>query len=116
MEMPGWMARLMLRTGTLAQISVVGRRSGLERTAIVNKKPAPGGGFYVGAGDDGHQWARNLRAAGRCRLTLKGRTADYVATELEGEERMSAARSLAPPFTNPDESIRGPVFRLDPAR
>ena len=116
MQMPGWMAKFMQRTGLLAQITVVGRKSGLERTAIVNSKPAPGGGFYVAAGDDSHQWAQNLRAAGRCRLMVRRHGADYVATELEGEQRASAARILAPPFADPAKSIRGPVFRLDPDR
>jgi deazaflavin-dependent oxidoreductase (nitroreductase family) len=114
MEMPGWMASAMLRLGMLAQITVVGRKSGLERTAIVNKKSAPGGGYYVVAGDESHQWARNLRAAGRCKLTVKGATAELSATELEDDERLAAARSLAPPFTSADKAVAGPIFRLDP--
>lgn len=113
--MPGWMARFMLWRGTLAELTVVGRVSGLERTAIVNKAAAPGGGWYVAAGDETHQWAHNLRAAGRCRFSVRGDVGDYVATELEGEERMEAARALAPPFARGSVAPRGPVFRLDRA-
>lgn len=115
MQMPGWMARAMLRLGMLAEITVVGRKSGVERTAIVNKKAAPGGGYYVAAADDTHQWALNLRAAGRCKLTMKGQAAEYTAAELVGDERTAAAKTLAPPFTDVDKAIGGPVFHLDPA-
>lgn len=114
MEMPRPMAALMLRLGLLAEITVVGRKSGRSRTTVVNQKALPGGSYLVGAGDDSHQWALNLRAAGRCRLSVRGGTMDYVATELEGEERATATRALAPPFADPVRTIRGPVFRLDP--
>ncbi len=115
MEMPGWMASMMLRMGMLAEITVVGRKSGLERTAMINKKVMVDGSVLVAAGGEEHQWARNLRAAGRCKLTIKGQTAEYTAAELAGDERLSAAKSLAPPFADPAKSVAGPVFRLTPA-
>lgn len=113
MRMPGWLAAFMLRRGMLAEIAVVGRRSGVERRAIVNKRAAPDGGYYVVAGGPDHQWALNLRAAGRCTLTLKGKRGRYIARELDGAEREAAARALTPPFADPAKAIRGPVFRLD---
>jgi deazaflavin-dependent oxidoreductase (nitroreductase family) len=115
MEMPGWMASAMLRLGMLAQITVVGRKSGLERTALINKRAGPDGSYLVAAGGEDHQWARNLRAAGRCKLTVKGATREYAAIELEGEERAAAAKSLAPPFTDAGKAVSGPVFRLEQA-
>lgn len=114
MQMPRLMAALMVRLGMLAEITVVGRRSGRERSAVINKHALPDGRYLVGAGDQGHQWALNLRAARRCRLTTRGRTVEYLATELDGQERATATRALAPPFADPARTMRGPVFRLDP--
>jgi deazaflavin-dependent oxidoreductase (nitroreductase family) len=112
-EMPRLVARAMLRMGIwVGEITVVGRKSGQERTAIVQKAAAPGGSYYV-AGQASHQWALNVRAAGRCRFAVRGHLADYDAVELEGEERAAAVRALAPPFSGAGFTIDGLVFRLD---
>ena len=107
--------RAMVRFGVLAEITVVGRSSGQPRTAVINKAPAPGGGWYVASGKDSHQWCRNLQAAGRCRLRVGGRDAEFVARELSGEEYAEAARKLAPPFGKDRFAITGPAFHLTPA-
>ena len=83
------------------------------RTALVNKAAAPGGGYYVAAGDDTHQWAKNLRVSGRCLLRVKRRAAEYVATELLGDEYAAAVKALAPPIGGSRNAITGPAFRLD---
>jgi deazaflavin-dependent oxidoreductase (nitroreductase family) len=107
--------RAMVRFGVLAEITVVGRTSGQPRRAVINKAPAPGGGWYVASGKDSHQWSRNLQAAGRCRLRVGGRESDYVARELTGEEYAEAVRKLAPPFGKDRFAITGPAFHLAPA-
>ena len=112
MEMPGWMAKVMLRMGMLGEITVVGRKSGVERTAWINKKDAPGGGYHIAAGNEKDQRAKNLQAAGRCRLEVKGVENEYVATELVGDERTAALKGLAPPFAGDRMGITGPAFRL----
>ena len=45
--MPAWMAKAMLRLGMLAEITVVGRTSGVERQVWVDMGTAPGGGSFV---------------------------------------------------------------------
>ncbi len=115
MEMPGWMAKAMLRMGMLAEITVVGRKSGAERTAWINKKDAPGGGYYVAAGNESAQWAKNLQAVGRCRLKVKGVEKAFVAAEIDGDKRTVAVKALAPPFAGDRMGITGPAFRLAPA-
>jgi deazaflavin-dependent oxidoreductase (nitroreductase family) len=107
--------RAMVRIGVLAEITVPGRTSGLPRTAVINKAAAPGGCWYVASGKASHQWCRNLQAAGRCRLRVGGRVADYVARELSGEEYAEAVRRLAPPFGKERFAITGPAFHLTPA-
>lgn len=106
--------RAMVRFGVLAEITVVGRSSGKPRAAVINKASAPGGGWYVAAGGDSHQWARNLQAAGRCRLRVGGKEAECVARELSGEEYAEAVRKLAPPFGKDRFAITGPAFHLAP--
>lgn len=107
--------RAMVRFGMLAEITVMGRASGKPRSAVVNKAQAPGGGWYVAAGTPDHQWAHNLQAAGRCRLRVGGRAAEYAARELSGEEYAQAVRKLAPPFGKDRVAITGPAFHLTPA-
>ena len=91
--------RAMVGFGVLAQYTpVLGRRHGQPRTAVINKAPAPGGGWYLAAGKDSHRWFRNLQVIGRCRLRVGGKEAEYVARELTGDEYAEAVRKLAPPF------------------
>ncbi len=113
MQMPDRMGRVMVGLGLLAEITVTGRSSGQPRTALVNKAAAPGGGYYVAAGDDTHQWAKNLRVSGRCLLRVKRRAAEYVATELLGDDYAAAVKALAPPIGGSRNAITGPAFRLD---
>jgi deazaflavin-dependent oxidoreductase (nitroreductase family) len=115
MPMKDSIPRAMVRFGVLAEITVVGRSSGRPRTAVINKSAAPGGGWYVAAGKDSHQWARNHQAAGRCRLRVGGTEAEYVARELSGDEYAEAVKKLAPPFARDRVTITGPAFHLTPA-
>jgi deazaflavin-dependent oxidoreductase (nitroreductase family) len=107
--------RAMVRFGVLAEITVVGRSSGQPRTAVIKKTAAPGGGWYVAAGKDLHQWSRNLQAAGRCRLRVGGTEAEYLARELSGDEYAQAVKKLAPPLGGDRVAITGPAFHLTPA-
>lgn len=115
MPMKDAVPRAMVRFGVLAEITVVGRTSGQMRTAVINKASAPGGGWYVAAGKDSHEWSRNLQASGRCQLRVGGTEAEYVARELAGDEYAQAVKKLAPPFGGDRVAITGPAFHLTPA-
>lgn len=77
---------------------------------------SPSGSLYVAAGSQTADWALNLRAEPRCSVTVAQRTADYLAAEVEGDERAAALRELILKYGTPAERLGlGPVFRLDTA-
>jgi len=72
-----------LPMGPNGLVTIRGRKSGLPRTtalAII----AVGGRRWVWAPWGEVQWVRNLRAAGRATICVRGRTEAVRATELSG--------------------------------
>jgi deazaflavin-dependent oxidoreductase (nitroreductase family) len=87
-------ARLPL--GFNGLITIRGRKSGLPRTtpvAII----AVSGRRWVWAPWGDVQWVRNLRAAGRATITIRGRKEEVRATELDPTERVGFFRDTLGP-------------------
>lgn len=105
----------LARWGKVALLETRGRVSGrLARTAVGFVEEGDGS-LVVAAGSDDADWARNLRASGRCRVTIGERTADYEAAEVEADARGPAVAALILRYGTPAERLgHGPVFRLRP--
>ena len=116
-------------------VTIRGRKSGLPRTtplAIIEV----GGRRWVWAPWGEVQWVRNLRAAGRATIAVRGRTEEVSATELDPTERVGYFRDVLGPLArsipfgvrfirivdgvdldDPVEAAEGrPVFELHPVR
>jgi deazaflavin-dependent oxidoreductase (nitroreductase family) len=99
----GWfnpIARKLLAAGAPmgpnALITIPGRSSGLPRStplAIIEH----GGRRWVWAPWGDVQWVRNLRAAGHATITVRRRTEDVRATELDAAERVAFFRDVLRP-------------------
>lgn len=72
----------------------------------------PDGSWRVAAGDPDADWALNLRAEPRCRVTIAESVVDALAEELEGGELAATVRDLILKYGTPAERGRGPAFRL----
>jgi len=73
----------------------------------------PDGSWRVAAGDPEADWALNLRAAPRCRVTVGESVVDALAEELDGREHAATVRDLILKYGTPAERLgRGPAFRL----
>jgi deazaflavin-dependent oxidoreductase (nitroreductase family) len=78
-------------------VTIRGRKSGLPRTtalAII----AVGGRRWVWAPWGEVQWVRNLRAAGRATISVRGRNEEVSATELDPAERVGYFRDVLAPL------------------
>lgn len=116
-------------------ITVRGRKSGEPRTtplAIIDDKVS--GKRWVWAPWGDVHWVRNLRAAGRATITVRGRREDVRATELDPAQRVGFFRDTLGPLArsipfglwfirtvdgvdlnHPLEAANGrPVFELHP--
>ena len=116
-------------------ITIRGRKSGLTRTtpvAIIEVS----GRRWVWAPFGEVQWVRNLRAAGRATITVRGRKEEVSATELDPTQRVEFFRDILGPLArgipfgvwfiriadkvdldDPLEAAEGrPVFELHPLR
>lgn len=116
-------------------ITVRGRKSGEPRTtplAIIDDKVS--GKRWVWAPWGDVHWVRNLRAAGRATITVRGRSEDVRATELDPAQRVGFFRDTLGPLArsipfglwfirtvdgvdlnHPLEAAKGrPVFELHP--
>jgi deazaflavin-dependent oxidoreductase (nitroreductase family) len=116
-------------------LTVRGRKSGLPRTtpvAII----AASGRRWIWAPWGEVQWVRNLRAAGRATITVRRRTEEVSATELDPAQRIGYFRDVLAPLArsipfgvqfiriadgvdlnHPVEAAEGrPVFELHPLR
>jgi deazaflavin-dependent oxidoreductase (nitroreductase family) len=83
--------------GPNALITIRGRKSGLPRTtplAVIKV----GGRRWVWAPWGEVQWVRNLRAAGRATLTVRGRQEEVTATELDPAQRVTFFRDILGPL------------------
>jgi len=86
-----------VRLGFNELVTIRGRKSGLPRTtalAII----AVEGRRWVWAPWGEVQWVRNLRAAGRATLTVRGRTEEVSATELDPTQRVGYFRDVLGPL------------------
>jgi deazaflavin-dependent oxidoreductase (nitroreductase family) len=116
-------------------LTVRGRKSGMPRTtpvAII----AASGRRWVWAPWGEVQWVRNLRAAGRATITVRHRTEEVSATELDPAQRIGYFRDILAPLArgipfgaqfiriadgvdlnDPVAAAEGrPVFELHPVR
>ena len=87
-----WLLRMGLTGGRhseIAPLEHVGRASGTRRLTPVHPEPTDDGFRIVVPLGDRSQWARNVMAAGRCRIQLHGQV-----YELD-QPRMVAAREAA---------------------
>jgi deazaflavin-dependent oxidoreductase (nitroreductase family) len=78
-------------------VTIRGRKSGLPRTtplAIVEV----GGRRWVWAPWGEVQWVRNLRAAGRATIAVRGRKEEVSATELDSTQRVGFFRDVLGPL------------------
>ena len=122
--------------GPNALITIRGRKSGLPRTtgvAIISVA----GRRWIWCPWGEVQWVRNLRAAGRATITVRRRTEEVTATELEKTQRVAFFRDILRPLARgirggvtfirivdgvdvnrpPEETAEGrPVFELHPVR
>jgi deazaflavin-dependent oxidoreductase (nitroreductase family) len=78
-------------------ITVRGRNSGEPRTAAVAIIPIAGSRWVWAPWGDVH-WVQNLRAAGAATISVRGRTEDVTARELDGIERVGFFRDVIGPF------------------
>ena len=78
-------------------VTIRGRKSGLPRTAAIAVLEASGR-RWVWAPWGEVNWVRNLRAAGRATITIRGRDEDVLATELDAAQRLAFFRDVLGPF------------------
>ena len=94
-------ARRLLRIGVPlgpnALLTVRGRKSGLDRTNPVALVEIGGGRWVIGTFGEVN-WVRNLRAAGRARLTVGRRQEEVVAVELSRAEGAVFFRDVVGPY------------------
>jgi deazaflavin-dependent oxidoreductase (nitroreductase family) len=99
----------------VALVETRGRQTGRSARAAVGFVEEPDGALLVAAGDSEADWALNLVAEPRCRVTIGDRTTDAEAVELDGTDRARAVRELILKYGTPSERLgHGPVFRLLP--
>lgn len=102
--------------GTVAIVETEGRASGRPARAAIGYVEEPDGSLLVAAGSPDADWARNLEAQLRCRVTIEERTFAATAEPLAGEDAHRAIRELILRYGTPAERLgRGPAFRLVPA-
>ena len=97
----GPIARFLLTAGIPlgpnALITIRGRKSGLPRTtplAIIEVA----GRRWIWAPWGDVQWVRNLRAAGRASITVRGRIEEVATTELDPNQRVAFFRDILGPL------------------
>ena len=78
-------------------ITIRGRKSGLPRTTPVAIIPVSGRRYVWAPWGEVH-WVRNLRAAGRATVTVRGRREEVRATELDPTERVDFFRDILGPL------------------
>jgi deazaflavin-dependent oxidoreductase (nitroreductase family) len=95
-------ARLLLRgglgMGPNALVTIRGRTSGLPRTTPLAIIEDSGRRWVWSPWGEVH-WARNLRAAGHAAITVRRRTEDVRATELDAGQRVAFFRDTLEPLS-----------------
>lgn len=106
-QLTGW--------GKVARIVTRGRVTGRESAVAVGFVEEPDGSLLVAAGDPDADWARNLEADPRCRVTIGARAWDAEAELLDRAGVARAVTGLILRYGTPAERLgRGPAFRLHP--
>lgn len=77
-------------------ITIRGRKSGLPRTTPVTMFKYAGRRGLVAVLGEG-DWTRNLRAAGRATITVRGRKEEVTAVELGSQEAVAFIRDVLAP-------------------
>lgn len=77
-------------------VTIRGRKSGLPRTTALAVIEASGRRWVWAPWGEVH-WVRNLRAAGRATITVRGRKEEVRATELDPTERVAFFRDTLGP-------------------
>jgi deazaflavin-dependent oxidoreductase (nitroreductase family) len=91
----------------------MGRRTGRPVEVAVGYVEEPGGSVLVAAGSPETDWARNLEADPRCRVTIGDASWDARADPLDGADAARVVRELILKYGTPAERLgRGPTFRL----
>lgn len=108
-------AAAMAQTGDVAVIEVPGRRTGrIHRTGVGYVRERDGS-LLVAASADHTDWARNIEAAGRCRVHIGAGSAEYDVRRLPDDERGPVVVALILRYGTPAERLgAGPAFRLVP--
>ncbi len=99
--------------GKVALVETRGRVSGQPVRTAVGFVEGSDGSLVVAAGAQEADWALNLRARPRAKVTIAESTFDFVALELFDAERNAAIASLILKYGTPAERLGvGPAFRL----
>ena len=91
--------------GPNALVTIRGRKSGEPRTTPLAIIDTGGRRFVWSPWGDVH-WVRNLRAAGRATITVRKRSEEIRAKELDRDERVSFFRDIFGPYAR---AMRGGV-------
>ena len=87
--------RIPLAYNTL--VTIRGRKTGQPRTTPLAVISVSGRRWVWAPWGDVH-WVRNLRAAGRATINVRGRKEEVKATELDSNERVGFFRDVLGPF------------------
>lgn len=79
--------------GYNALLTIRGRKSGVPRTTPIAIIDVDGRRWVWAPFGEVH-WVQNLRAAGRATITIRGRTEEVRATELDDSERLAFFRDV----------------------
>jgi deazaflavin-dependent oxidoreductase (nitroreductase family) len=114
------MARLF-KPDVVSLLSVPGRQSGRWRSTAVAVLDHEGQRYLISAYGN-TEWSRNLRAAGRGRLTHRGRVESITATEIATDNRAAliaayllefgSLPTVAPTFEALPDPADHPTFRI----
>jgi deazaflavin-dependent oxidoreductase (nitroreductase family) len=101
-----------LPAGPNVLLKVRGRRSGLPRMSPIALLDLGERSYIQGASAD-VEWAQNIRAAGECVITWRGRTETFDAAELDPESGGRLMRDLLAPFPRSRlvRAVVGPIER-----
>lgn len=103
----------MVADGRAVRLETRGRRTGRPVAVAIGFVEEPDGSLLVAAGQPDTDWAQNLLAEPRCRVTLGEATFEAVAELLEGADAARAIRELILRYGTPAERLgAGPAFRL----
>lgn len=99
--------------GKVILLETRGRVTGRLVSTPVGFIEDPDGAWRVAAGDPQADWAQNLRADPRCRVTVGESVIDAAAEELSDPARAATIRDLILRYGTPAERLGlGPAFRL----